>query len=225
MSHLFGRDSRPWLAIAVVSAFAVACSPPAKVTGSSTPSAGVPAPGTMVPVSVDALPPINFIKNGGFEEWAPGSAAPANFAAALKEYSTLEPVIESVPEGKKAVRQTWTANDGALSFWRQFHTVVDNLSPNTTYRLSVRAKNPTTSTVVISASKIEPGGTPGGDAPITKIANVITVSPGKDYQEYTGTFTVPGDQPTSVLFNVTCVSDNRTFPISIEWDDWRLNRE
>ncbi len=194
-------------------------------------------PGSLVTVSIEPLPRRDFIPNGTFENWTALPDTPEGFVPPKPRFSEIAKEQKEIANGAFAVRQTWTGNDGVDSFWRQFHTVIQGLYPSN-YVLTVKAKNDTSATIIITASLVHKNSSPSVDGylPITNLGPVIQIDHSENYQEYTGEIVVRGsgtpasseqdfpnaDLQADLLLSVSCPTNPENYPVTVFWDDWQL---
>ncbi|MBX7255476.1 MAG: hypothetical protein K1Y02_03855 [Candidatus Hydrogenedentes bacterium] len=163
----------------------------------------------------------NLIENGGVEEWIDGEAAPKGFGQESNQYSKLMKESSTIAEGKFAMRQVWSANDGLDSFWNQLHTVVNDIRPGRQYKLSFKAVNRSKNTLVVLVSAIN-SATEKTLAQRPPLARIL-VAPCDKFQEFSGVFSVTDAEPLSIIINVCCQTPDTDFPMEIVWDDWQLH--
>lgn len=164
----------------------------------------------------------NLIQNGNFGNWPSDVRLPIGFAHGFG-YSTLDDIPAAISPvdvptlHARAAQETWRKPDGADSIFRLFGVTVENLKPNTLYRLSVSAYNTSKSdTVFVSPWAV---GEKESD-PVLKLAQPgIEVKPGAGfgYLDYAiGFKTGPNDT------RVRIVASSNAAGVTVYWREWRL---
>jgi len=118
----------------------------------------LPAPGSMVTLSVQPLAPPapaepavpNLLKGGDFQSWWAGAPAPQGLSAPDPAFSRLERV-------QAGVRQVWEASDTYEDLAMRARAQVPNLSPGE-YEIEVTATGPTAATVSMGLWLDDPSG-------------------------------------------------------------------
>lgn len=117
----------------------------------------LPAPGTMVTLSVQPLAPAavertapNLLKDGDFQAWWAGAPAPKALTAPDAAFSKLE----RAPAG---VRQVWEASDTYEDLAVRTRARVENLPPGE-YEIEVTATGPAAATVSVGLWLDDPSG-------------------------------------------------------------------
>ena len=67
---------------------------------------------------------------------------------------------EDVPDGAYALEQTWNRSDAEDTVFQRFGITLESLKPNTSYRFTVKVKNESKGTVLISPYSITSGEKP-----------------------------------------------------------------
>ncbi len=158
----------------------------------------------------------NRLQYGSFETWDAGAIAPEGFTPP-RRHSTLERERQAVVHGEYAVRQTWSASDGADSIFNKFHLRV-RLKPNTRYELWVNAKNMSEVPVGVSVWRYRDM---GGNPDLRRIAlNVVHMRPTGRFEERGGIFRTTGEDNVEYLFPTSYTGEG--VPATVVWDNWRL---
>ena len=184
--------------------------PTQAVFASSGPSSVLPAAET------------NLIENGSFEKWAPRERVPwpwkhgFGYPAVDEMPSSVQLRREGAQDGAYALEQTWRRSDAADSVFARFGITVDGLKPRTAYRFTVRAKNESNGTVVVSPYSVKEGD--GKEVVENLKLGLVEVKPGDGYQNLKGYFQT-GDEG-SVRLAAACIDGE--YPVTVVWDDWRL---
>jgi len=175
-----------------------------------------PPPGKMRVVTITPLQvqiKNNLIGNGNFSKWWPGSPIADGFGAPDAEYSS----VTRGGDGKDiAAVQTWVKPDAALEGTHLFRVQVNDLQPNTPYRLDVTASAVMGGLVAISLFTVQ-------DSIVTPLnSNVLTLTPsGQEIGSklYSADFQL--DAGGSILI-ASCLTAAGSGQSSVTWREWRL---
>ncbi len=187
--------------------------------GKQNPQSACPPPGSVVVLSVTALPedpPPNLLSNGDFHEWYGGLNFPSDFQAPVNEASstTARDIMHGYLDTRGyTARQSWTAVDLDEAPAERFGTTCV-LQPNQDYTFAVVASASPGMVAHISAYAIDDGGAVGLLA-----GNLVEIDQEKA-QRYTGKFRT--DHRVNVLL-VSQVSPLATLPGTVIWSEWALH--
>jgi len=188
----------------------------------ANPANALPAPGTMVVVSVQPVPLPDkppLLPNGNFRTWDFAAGVPKGFTAPQGGKSTV--TNEAGENGKIQIKQTWIQDDSGDSFLNKFGILVQGLMQDAAYNLEVRAKNLSDKKVIVSAwhetgdarkpfDRVNPGG-------------ALEIPPGQDFQVYSFSLLPKSDKPIRIIDG--CAEATPAAPVTVIWDEWRLTED
>lgn len=175
-----------------------------------------PPPGKMRVVTITPLQvqtKNNLIGNGNFTKWWPGAPIADGFGAPDAAYSS----VSRGGDGKDiAAVQKWIKPDTDLEGTRLFRVQVNDLQPNTMYRLDVTASGVVGGLVAISLFTVQ-----GGKVALLN-PNLLSLTPtGQEngVKLYSADFMV--DAAGSILIASRLMVPG-SGPSSVTWREWRL---